>query len=96
MLPRVHGMFALAIWDRETRRAFAARDPYGIKPLYVAATGSGVLLASQVKALLATGCVSREPDPRGQAGFWMLGSVPEPHTWFRDITAIPSGQYAWI
>jgi asparagine synthase (glutamine-hydrolysing) len=96
MLPKLHGMFALVIWDTVTRRAFAARDPYGIKPLYVATTADGVLLASQVKALLATGLVSREPDPRGQAGFWLLGSVPEPQTWYRHIKAIPAGHCAWI
>lgn len=91
MLPKLRGMFAFVIWDRVARRAFAARDPYGIKPLYVATTSDGVLLASQVKALLATGLVSQEPDPRGRAGFWMLGSVPEPFTWYRDIRALPAG-----
>src|SRR2546421_6637886 len=96
MLPKLHGMFALAIWDCVARRAFVARDPYGIKPLYLAVASGAVMVASQVKALLATGGVSREPDPRGQAGFWMLGSVPEPHTWFRDIRALPAGHCAWI
>ncbi len=96
MLPKLHGMFALMIWDREARRLFAARDPYGIKPLYIATTANGVLLASQVKALLATGMVSRAPDHHGQAGFWMLGSVPEPHTWYRDIRALPAGHCVWI
>ena len=96
MLPKLHGMFAFVIWDRMAKRAFAARDPYGIKPLYVATTTAGVLLGSQVKALLATGLVSREPSPLGQAGFWLLGSVPEPQTWYRDIKAIPAGHYAWI
>jgi asparagine synthase (glutamine-hydrolysing) len=96
MLPRLRGMFAFVIWDRVTRRAFVARDPYGIKPLYYAATAQGVLLGSQVKALQATGLVSQAPCVRGQAGFWMLGSVPEPHTWFRDIRALPAGHYAWI
>ena len=96
MLPKLHGMFALLIWDRLTQRAFAARDPYGIKPLYVATTVDGVAFASQVKALLATGLIAREPDPYGQAGFWMLGSVPEPHTWFRAIKALPAGHYMWI
>ncbi|MCB2261949.1 MAG: asparagine synthase (glutamine-hydrolyzing) [Candidatus Thiosymbion ectosymbiont of Robbea hypermnestra] len=91
MLPRLHGMFAFVIWDRVGRQAFAARDPYGIKPLYIAKTGDGILLCSQVKALLATGLISREPDANGQAGFWMLGSVPEPHTWYRDIQAVPAG-----
>jgi len=96
MLPKLHGMFALVIWDCLARRAFVARDPYGIKPLYIAEAPGAVMVASQVKALLATGSVSREPDPLGQAGFWMLGSVPEPHTWFRDIRALPAGHCAWI
>src|ERR1700730_15592354 len=96
MLPKLHGMFAFAIWDCIARRAFIARDPYGIKPLYVTKTLGTVMVASQVKSLLATGSVSREPDPCGQAGFWMLGSVPEPHTWFRDIRALPAGHCAWI
>ena len=96
MLSRLRGMFALVIWDSVARRAFAARDPYGIKPLYWAQTDDGVLLASQVKALLATGKVSRAPCALGQAGFWLLGSVAEPHTWYRDIRALPAGHCAWI
>ena len=96
MLPRLRGMFAFAIWDRVDRRAFVARDPYGIKPLYLASTTHGSLVASQVRALLKTGLVSREPDLRGQAGYWMLGSVPEPRTWFRDVRALPAGHCGWI
>lgn len=96
MLPRLHGMFAFVIWDREAKRAFAARDPYGIKPLYISETADGLLIGSQVKALLATGLVSRAPCAIGQASFWMLGSVPEPHTWYRDISALPAGHCAWI
>ena len=96
MLQRLRGMFAFVIWDRVARRAFAARDPYGIKPLYWAQTADGVLLASQVRAMLATGQVSRAPCARGQAGFWLLGSVPEPHTWYRDIHCLAAGHYAWI
>ncbi len=96
MLPRLRGMFAFVIWDMVAGRAFAARDPYGIKPLYYAQTEGGVLFASQVKALLASGIVSRTPDARGQGGFWLLGSVPEPYTWYRDIRALPSGHCAWL
>ncbi|MDD2768307.1 MAG: asparagine synthase (glutamine-hydrolyzing) [Methylococcus sp.] len=95
MLPLLHGMFAFVIWDRQRGRAFAARDPYGIKPLYMATIDDGVLLASQVKALLATGLVARDPDAVGQAGFWMLGSVPEPRTWYRAIEAVPAGHCLW-
>jgi len=96
LLPRLRGMFAFVIWDRLARRAFAARDPYGIKPLYWAQTADGVLLASQVRALLATERVSRAPCARGQAGFWLLGSVPEPHTWYQAIQALPAGHCAWV
>ena len=95
-LAKLHGMFAFVIWDKLTRRAFAARDPYGIKPLYIARTDAGVMLASQVKALLATGLVDDTPDELGQLGYYMLGSVPEPHTWFRAIRAVPAGHYLWI
>jgi asparagine synthase (glutamine-hydrolysing) len=96
MLPRLRGMFAFVIWDRVAKRAFAARDPYGIKPLYIAQTARGVLLASQVGALTATGLVSQEPCAYGQAGFWLMGSVPEPYTWYRDIQALQAGHCVWV
>lgn len=96
ILRLLRGMFAFVIWDSVARRAFAARDPYGIKPLYYAATSKGVLFASQVKALIGTELVSRTPCTRGTAGFWLLGSVPEPHTWFRDIQSLPAGHFAWV
>lgn len=96
MLPRLQGMFAFVIWDRVERHAFAARDPYGIKPLFVARTSNGAIFGSQVRALLATGLIASEPDLRGQAGFWLLGSVPEPHTWFQHIRALPAGHCCWL
>ena len=96
MLPRLRGMFSFAIWDRQARSVFMARDPYGIKPLYISRTKDSWLFASQVKALLASGLVSHDGAPLGQAGFWLLGSVPEPHTWFRDISALPAGSWCRI
>ncbi|TFH66783.1 MAG: hypothetical protein E4G90_01790, partial [Gemmatimonadales bacterium] len=60
ILPLLRGMFAFAIWDRKERSVFLARDPYGIKPLYLAHSKAGWLFASQVKALLASGLVSRD------------------------------------
>jgi len=93
MLPRLRGMFAFAIWDTRSGELFLARDPYGIKPLYYAQTNRGLIFASQVKALLASGLVSGERDPAGWAGFFLWGSVPEPWTLFRGMFALPAGHW---
>ena len=91
MLHELRGMFAFAIWDATQGRLFIARDPYGIKPLYYANDGRVFRFASQVKALLAGGQISRAPDPAGLAGFYLWGSVPEPLTTWRAIRALPAG-----
>ncbi len=96
MLRKLRGMFAFAIWDQQTRSLFLARDPYGIKPLYLARCTDGWCFASQAKALLASGLVSHEPDAIGRAGYWLTGSVPAPHTFYRDISALPAGSWCRI
>jgi asparagine synthase (glutamine-hydrolysing) len=91
MVHRLRGMFAFAIWDEVRSELFLARDPYGIKPLYTANDGWTFRFASQVKALLAGGGVSRDPEPAGIAGFHLFGHVPEPFTFYRDIRLLPAG-----
>ena len=80
-----------ACGTREQRTLLLARDPLGIKPLYWADDGWTVRFASQAKALLAGGAVSRDPDPAGIVGFHLFGSVPEPFTVWREIRALPAG-----
>ena len=96
MVHRLRGMFAFAIWDQARCGLFLARDPYGIKPLYTANDGWTFRFASQVKALLAGGRVSRDPEPAGVVGFHLFGSVPEPFTFYRDIRALPAGHTQWV
>jgi asparagine synthase (glutamine-hydrolysing) len=91
MVRRLRGMFAFAIWDGKERAMFLARDPHGIKPLYYTEQRGVFRFASQVKALLAGGAVSRELEPAGVTGFLHWGSVPEPFTLYRDIRALPAG-----
>ena len=91
MVGDLRGMFAFAIWDTQSRTMFLARDPYGIKPLYYADDGWTFRFASQVKALLAGGGVSRDPDSAGWVGFHLFGSVPEPYTTWRAIRSLPAG-----
>jgi asparagine synthase (glutamine-hydrolysing) len=91
MVEALRGMFAFGLWDARSRSLLLARDPLGIKPLYYADDGWTLRFASQAKALLAGGAVSRDPDPAGIIGFHLFGSVPEPFTVWRGIRALPAG-----
>jgi asparagine synthase (glutamine-hydrolysing) len=85
------GMFALAIWDNESHTLTLARDPYGIKPLYVADDCKTVRTASQVKALLAGGGIDTSPEPAGHAGYFIWGHIPEPFTLYKGVRALQPG-----
>ena len=93
MVHALRGMYAFAIWDERARELFLARDPFGIKPLYYADNGGTFRFASQVKALLKSDGIDTAPDPAGAVGFFVWGSVPEPHTLYRGIRSIPAGSY---
>lgn len=93
---RLRGMFAFALWDERRRGLLLARDPLGIKPLYVADDGRTVRVASQVKALLAGGRIDRRADAAGHCGFFLWGNIPDPYTLYRGIRALPAGTTQWI
>jgi asparagine synthase (glutamine-hydrolysing) len=63
LLNLVNGMFGICVWDSALERGMLARDRLGIKPLYYAPLGDGVLFASELTALLAHPDCPREPDP---------------------------------
>ena len=89
-LQRLHGMFAFALWDAESRTLFAARDRLGIKPLfYRTLPGGGLALASEIKALIALGPATS--DPSALSDFFTYRYVPTPKTIYRDIRKLPAG-----
>jgi len=96
MLRHLRGMYAFAIHDPARGGLFLARDPFGIKPLYIADDGGTLRFASQVKALLAADRPDTRPDPAGHAGFFLWGHVPDPHTLYRGIAALPAGTSTWV
>src|SRR5262245_10637431 len=96
MVHDLRGMFAFGLWDAQKSGLLLARDPYGIKPLYYADDGWTLRFASQVKALLAGGRVSRDSEPAGWVGFCLFGSVPEPFTTYQEIRALPAGSTLWV
>jgi asparagine synthase (glutamine-hydrolysing) len=91
-LRQLRGMFAFAIWDAREQKLFAARDPLGIKPLYYARLPeAGVVFASELNALLASGRVLREIDPVSVSEYLAWFSVPAPRTIYRGIANLPAG-----
>ncbi len=96
MLSELRGMFAFSLWDETQNTMLLARDPYGIKPLYYANDGKTIRVASQVKALLTGGMISKTKSPAGVAGFFLFGHMPEPYTQYQDVFSLPAGSYAVI
>ena len=95
-LEEIEGMFAFTFYQASTKRILLARDPVGIKPLYVAWDHQRVVFASEVRAILASGLVSAEWSPAGVASFLMYGAPQDPLTVHRDIRSFPCGTYQWI
>ena len=92
-LQRLDGMFAFAIWDGKRRRLLLARDRVGKKPLKYAETSAGLVFASEVKALLASGLVSNEVDMGSIHDYLTFGYVPSPATGFASIRKLPPGHF---
>jgi asparagine synthase (glutamine-hydrolysing) len=92
-LTRLHGMFALAIWDSRSRRLWLARDRVGKKPLYYTRVNGDLLFASEIKALFCDPRVRRQVDLQALADFLSIRYVPGPATLFADIYKVPPGYW---
>jgi asparagine synthase (glutamine-hydrolysing) len=96
MVRHLRGMYAFAIWDSRRNGLFLARDPFGIKPLYYYDDGRQIVVASQVKALLASGNVPARTSASGKVSFLLWGFIMEPHTLYQDIWSVPAGSTVWV
>jgi asparagine synthase (glutamine-hydrolysing) len=94
---KLRGMFAFAVIEMPQGTAgratavFLARDPLGIKPLYYVRTGDAFLFASEVRALLASRCLSPKLSDEALSSFLLFGSVSEPMTMVQDVFSLPPG-----
>jgi asparagine synthase (glutamine-hydrolysing) len=89
---RLNGMFAFAIWERDSGRVLLGRDPLGIKPLYLAPITGGLRFASSLPALLAAGGIDTAIDPVGLNHYLSLHAiVPPPHTLLRGVRKLAPG-----
>lgn len=87
---RFHGMFAFAVWERDSGRLILARDRLGIKPLYIAELHNGLRFASTLPALLASGGIDTSIDRVALHHYMSFHAVvPAPHTMLNGVRKLP-------
>lgn len=97
LLPKLNGMFAFAIWERDSQSLFLARDRLGIKPLYFTQDAQRLRFASSLPALLAGGGVDASLDPVALHHYLSFHSVvPAPRTLLRAVEKLPPASWLRI
>ena len=91
---RFRGMFAFALWDKQRKQLFLARDRIGIKPLYYTLLSSGLLLfSSELKGIMAHPDFDRTVDPKAVEDYFAYGYIPDPKSVFRNTYKLPPGHW---
>jgi len=90
-LHRFNGMWGFAWWDAAARTLWVVRDRFGEKPVVWAEVGATVVVASEVRAVLASGLIDRRLDAAGVADYLRYGTVHSPATLVAGVRALPPG-----
>lgn len=93
---RLEGMFAVAVWDRKRRSLTLARDPLGIKPLYISEQAKGLSFASEIKALRTLPEHRFDIDDRAVHDYFRFGHVRQPRSIFRQVRSLGPGHFMTI
>jgi len=88
----LRGMYAIAVKDRAARQVVLARDPFGIKPLYIAEIPGGLAFASEAQALIAAGLVAPKVRAEARAELLQLQFTTGPSTIFEGIHRVMPGE----
>ena len=96
-LPRLHGMFAFAIYDTAARTLFLARDRLGVKPLfYVPLSDGSLAFASELKGLTAHPLLRRDIDPLAIEDYLAWGYVPDHRSILAGVHKLPAGHWLML
>ena len=93
---RIEGMFAAAIWDHLTRTLTLARDPLGIKPLFLSEQKGGIAFASEISALRVLPGFEFDVDDAGIRDFFRFGHVLGPRSIFRQVRTLEPGHFMTV
>lgn len=92
-LARMRGMFAFAIYERHSGRLVLARDPFGIKPLYVMKRSGGVAFASELKALVPLLGPGARVDDGAVLASLVYSWLPDDYCLYRDVSKLAAGHW---
>lgn len=95
-LPRLVGMFALAVWDDAARSVTLARDRLGEKPLFYGWLGSHFVFASELKALRCHPAWQQDIDRNALALFMRYAYIPAPFCVYEGLYKLPPGTYLTV
>lgn len=90
---KLRGMFAFAIWDKNEKNLFLARDHFGMKPLYYAEFNKTFMFASEIKALISHPFFVKEFNKEVLPAFLTLGFNPYEETFFKNVKSVQAGHY---
>ena len=94
-IEKVNGCFAIAIYDKQSKTLFLARDRMGIKPLYIYNDTEKIIFASEIKALLEYD-IPRYIDNTSVYNFFQFNYIPGPQTVFKNVNKLTPGSYILI
>ena len=92
----LRGMFAFALWDKNRKQLFIARDRMGEKPLYIFQSNKTFLFSSELRSLMASEMIRFDLDPLSIDMFFHYHYVPEPNSPVQGVRKLPAGHYLLI
>jgi len=95
-LNKLNGQFAFAIYDKQKRQLFCARDQAGILPFHYAVFDNRFIFGSEIKAILEHPAVSRQVDLTGLDQVFTFAGLVSPHTMFQGISSLENGHFLLV
>ena len=95
-LKRFRGMFAFAIYNKQTKELFLARDRFGIKPLIYTFTNNQFLFTSELSPLIKSGLITTKLNKDSVNDYFTYGAVQQPKTILKNVYHLPPSHYMWV
>lgn len=96
MLPMLRGMFAFAIYNKDNKSIFLARDYFGIKPLHYTMIDDDLCYASEIKSILEHPNFVKVFNDKALDSYLSFQYCPQPMTFFKDVYCLMPGHFMWF